>query len=194
MIGEPQPAAVPIRVLLDVNVWVASLLSRARGRGHSASQHLTGYAFAGRCPAGALRLVTSERMLHTLGTALFRRLVRPIEIDLLLDAIRLAAGVNLPVGGGVVALPDQEDATVLEAAFAGEAGYLVTADMGDFARAKDAVAVAPGVLCIPRPRQPVVVAAPAWSLAVLQDPVRFAGVERQRLGHAWIGGRPTGQL
>ena len=165
--------AAPLRIVLDVNVWVASLLSRASGRSRSAAQGLVGFALTGQAPATPLRLVVSHYMLDTLGQVLFRRLVRPAEIDLLLDAIHLAAEVQATVGAGVVALPDSEDARVLETAFAGRAAYLVTADMADFAESKDLVRW-DKAFCFPRAETPLVVIKPAAAMMLLTNPAELA--------------------
>ena len=177
----------PARIVLDINVWVASLLSRASGRSRSATQDLVRFALTGQAPAQPLRLVISEYMLATLGQVLFRRLIRAAEVDLLIDSIRLAAEVQVTLGAGVLALPDGEDARVLETALAGEAHYLVTADINDFGESKDARRWPGGVLCIPRPSQPLVIITPATAMAVFTRNTTYRAWERRRLAETWVG-------
>lgn len=124
-------------------------------------------------------------MLDTLGQVLFRRLIRTAEIDLLMDSIRLSADLQVIVGAGVLALPDGEDARVLEAAVAGEAHYLVTANVRDFLQHKDMILIHEGAMCFPRAAQSLLIVSPAVAMEVLTTPSTYTAWETRRRATTW---------
>ena len=65
------PLGRPIRVCLDVNIWVAYVLNLSRGRKTGLLADLIDLVESGNCEAGPVQLVTSLRMLATQEEALF---------------------------------------------------------------------------------------------------------------------------
>lgn len=134
--------APPIwRVVLDLNVLVAALLSQAAGRTASPSWRLAAWARDGRAPTGPLQLICSQAMLDRLELVVVRkgllRLDEAQEYVAAWRAIALAGPLALApfalIGGGVLPLNDVEDQGVLEVAIAGRAHLLVTGNWDDFA-------------------------------------------------------------
>lgn len=130
-----------LRLCLDLNIWCANLISIRKGKQNTASQRLVDIVCQGTCELGPVQLVISWGMLNRLRQALVKDLqVDHSAADLYVDAIRgyaqlgpAGAGPQLTLGGtGVLALPDTEDAHVLETALAGQADVLVTANFSDF--------------------------------------------------------------
>ena len=134
------PAPVLLRLCLDLNVWVADLLSTRRGRRGGSSPWLADAVRSGACPAGPLQLVVSLGMLDRLALVLAREF--QVEADAAETLARAIGNVasfgpagdhpHAGVGGGVYPLRDEEDRHVLEVAVTGEADLLVTANMADF--------------------------------------------------------------
>lgn len=127
-----------LRLVLDVNVWVAHYLSLARGRPGSAAQNLVGCAFAGHCRLGPVQPVISHLMLDTLQGVLLRLALPGAIVDAARAAVETACAEALvpPVivlGGGVQPLRDAEDGGVLDTAIAGGAALLATHNLADFA-------------------------------------------------------------
>lgn len=129
-----------LRVLLDLNIFVAYVLSLSKGRTGTASQFLVQCIRGGSCALGPLQLVVSWGMLNRLEVVLTRLGYNPADSSGFAEAVaelsRLGPFQESPsvtLGGmGVVALKDEEDAHVLNTAIAGRAGILVTANFKDF--------------------------------------------------------------
>src|SRR5206468_691044 len=62
----------PIRLYLDVNVWVSHLLALQNNRTGTAGSELVSIVAAMSCPAGPVQLVASWRTLATLEDVLVR--------------------------------------------------------------------------------------------------------------------------
>ena len=131
----------PLRLCLDLNIWVADLLALHAGRSGSAAQLLVDCVRRGHSPLGPVQLVISWGMLNRLEDVLTRVLQvdRPLAQHYTAMIARYAAegpashAPNLSLGGtGLIALRDTEDAHVLDTARAGRANLLVTRNFGDF--------------------------------------------------------------
>jgi len=139
------PLGRPIRICLDVNIWVAYVLNLSRGRKTGLLADLIDLVESGNCEAGPVQLVTSLRMLATQEEALLRLGLAPDDVARFGAAIAemMRHGPErldpflLPESGGSLPLHDTEDAGVLAAAFASRADLLITNNLADFA-AKDA--------------------------------------------------------
>lgn len=138
----PLPEDRPLRVCLDLNVFVADLLARREGREDTAVRVLVDGVARTATPLGRLQLVISVEMLNRLRSVLEGLLgVSPAAVETYVGAVTRYARSGpsgqpplLVLGGtGVLPVPDREDAHVLETAVAGRADLLVTADMDDFA-------------------------------------------------------------
>ncbi len=133
-----------IRVLLDINILVSDILSRARGRRGTISQKLVNAVLAGKLGETSIQLVISIAMLDRFQDVLLRlgaeaddaEAARLALIDLArsgpdaLDPYLLLDRSDIPF-----ALADEEDARVLATAFAARANLLVTDNLADFAGA-----------------------------------------------------------
>lgn len=133
-----------VRLLLDINILVSDVLSRARGRHGTASQKLVDAVLAGKLGGSAIQLIVSVPMLDRFQDVLLRlgaeasdaEAARLALIDLArsgpdaLDPYLLLdrSDVSFPLG-------DEEDAGILATAFAARADLLVTDNLGDFAAA-----------------------------------------------------------
>lgn len=135
----------PLRVLLDVNVWVANLLASARGRRSTAVQKLIATIADGKlADGGDVQLVVSHEMLETLEVVLDRLGATQASTEAYVDAIKgiMRFGPEeldpyLLLGGREqFAMADVEDAGVLATAFASKADLLVTDNLKDY-RTKD---------------------------------------------------------
>lgn len=136
--------ARPVRVLLDINILVSDVLSRARGRRGTASQKLVDAILTGKLGETSIQLVISIAMLDRFHDVLLRlgadahgaEAARLALIDLAhsgpdaLDPYLLLDRSDIPF-----ALADEEDARVLAIAFAARADFLVTDNLADFAGA-----------------------------------------------------------
>jgi predicted nucleic acid-binding protein len=132
----------PLRVLLDVNVWVANLLASAKGWQGTAVQKIVSMVASGRWAGGTreVQLVISYEMLETLEIVL-NRLGAPAEgVESYIEAI---VGIMkfgpeeldpyLVLGGSEqFAIADTEDARLLAIAFASKTALLVTDNLKDF--------------------------------------------------------------
>jgi predicted nucleic acid-binding protein len=139
-----------LRVLLDVNVWVANLMAAARGRQGTTAQRIVAMVTSGRWgdEAREVQLVISLEMLETLETVVRRQGASSDAAEAYIDAV---AGIMkngpdeldpyLVLGGrDQFAMADVEDAGVLATAFAAKAALLVTDNLKDF-QTKDALRV-----------------------------------------------------
>lgn len=137
----PLPEDRPLRLCLDLNVFVADLLARLAGRDDTAVRLLVECATRTTTPLGPVQLIVSIGMLNRLRSVLQTGLdVSSGTTEAYTRALTACARYGpsrrsplLVLGGtGVLPMPDREDAHVLETAIAGRADLLVTADMADF--------------------------------------------------------------
>lgn len=161
---EPQP----FRICLDLNIWCAALLSDAAGRFGSATQELVQQVRRGVTGFGPTQLVISWGMLNRLGQVLERLRFSRAAAETIIAEIALIAQVG-PVelsplvilgGTGLAPLRDVEDQHVLDAAFAGRAQLLVTANFQDFVTYGTVVHQPGRVAVEKRVRQEMVIAHP----------------------------------
>jgi predicted nucleic acid-binding protein len=139
------PLGRPIRICLDVNIWVAYVLNLSRGRKTGLLADLIDLIESGNCEAGPVQLVTSLRMLATQEEALLRLGLAPDDIarfgaaiaEIMRHGPERVDPFLLPESAGSLPLHDTEDAGVLAVAFASRADLLITNNLADFA-AKDA--------------------------------------------------------
>jgi predicted nucleic acid-binding protein len=134
----------PFRLLLDINILVSDLLSRARGRRGTTSQKLVDAVLAGRSGDRPLQLVISIPMLDRFQDVLLRLGAEAAHVEAARLALIDIAG-NGPEGlvphllldrsDVAFALADEEDARVLATAFAARAEVLATDNLADFAAA-----------------------------------------------------------
>jgi predicted nucleic acid-binding protein len=159
-----------LRLCLDLNIWVAAILSHAAGRSNTASQRLTSAVVDGRCALGATRLVVSWPMLARLESVLLRDL-RIDAGDASMHVARIARAASAdPAGGGpsvvlggsgLVPLHDDEDGRVLEAAVAGRADVVATANFRDFVNYRTEILIPERVALYRTAAHEVVIAHPA---------------------------------
>ncbi len=126
-----------LRIVLDVNLWVAGFIATARGRYGTSSQSLVTSAIAGQCRLGSLVSCLSFPMLDALQYVLEGDFgIPPHLADSARSFAETAGSQPLPplavLGGGVLPLADVEDLDVLETALAARADMLVTGNMRDF--------------------------------------------------------------
>lgn len=139
----------PVRVLLDINIYIGSIIATQRGHTRTATQTLLSMVGSHQWGStGSAQLVISLEMIETL-EAVLRRLGFAADLiraysAAILDIMKYGPeGVDpyLVLGGEErFALPDVEDAGVLATAFAARADLLVTDNLRDFAT-KDALSV-----------------------------------------------------
>lgn len=138
----------PLRVLLDVNIFVASIMAHDRGHQGTAAQTLVSMVAAQRWGvADRAQLVVSFEMIDTLETVLRGLEFRGDRIAsycaAIVDIMKYgpdALDPYLVLGGEErFAISDAEDAGVLATAFAARADILVTGNLKDFI-SKDASA------------------------------------------------------
>jgi len=132
----------PLRVLLDVNVWIANFLARAGGRRGTAVQKIIAAVASGRWGEGGrpVQLVISHDMLDTLVAVLRRIGAATDKAGEYADAIAAIAKAGpeeldpyLLLGGSEqFAMADGEDARVLATAFASRTALLITDNLRDF--------------------------------------------------------------
>jgi predicted nucleic acid-binding protein len=132
----------PLRILLDVNVWVANLLASARSRQGTAVQKIVAMVSSGRWgdEGREAQLVVSHEMLETLEVVLERLGATPENAEAYTEAIKgiMKFGPEelnpylLPGGREQFAMADIEDAGVLATAFASRTALLVTDNLKDF--------------------------------------------------------------
>lgn len=148
----------PLGLCVDLNVWIAYFISLKHPRQGSATAFLVAAARSGRCALGPTQLVVSWGMLTRLRMVLLRRTrMSHAAVDDALEEIAAAAEAGpfalsplVILGGtGVVPLTDEEDAHVLEAAVAGRAHLIATANFDDFVSYRTEI-VAPGRVAIHR--------------------------------------------
>lgn len=169
MDGDALSERRPLRICLDLNVFVASLLATERGRRDTAAQSLVESVRRGDSALGPIQLIISWGMLNRLGKVLERDLHVPHErMSLYLQAIAAYAALGperldplLTLGGtGIIPMRDEEDRHVLETASAGGADLIVTSNLGDFAIREMEILEAGRVLAYQGRRGRVVIAHP----------------------------------
>jgi hypothetical protein len=137
-------AARPVRLLLDINILVTDVLSRARGRRGTTSQKLVDAMLAGKLGETPIQLVISIPMLDRFQDVLMRLGADADQAETarlaLIDLARSGPDSLDPyllLDRSDVAFPmaDEEDARVLATAFAARADLLATDNLGDFAPA-----------------------------------------------------------
>lgn len=170
--AAPRAAEVTgeFRLCLDLNVWCAAVLARAAGRANTASQLLADAAVSGNCALGPTRPVVSWPMLTRLEMVLVRDLRFSREGAHRQIVLLARAAAADPAGGGpyvvlggsgLVPLVDEEDARVLEAAVAGRADVVATANLPHFLNYRSEILV-PGRIALHRTAEhEVVIAHPA---------------------------------
>jgi len=126
-----------LRLVLDVNVWVANVLASARGRDGTSCQLLVESAILGHCRLGPLISRISLPMLDTLQAVLERDFaLSPNLAEAARNVAEAAGEAPFPplavVGGGILPMRDREDQGVLETALAARADVMVTGNMRDF--------------------------------------------------------------
>lgn len=134
--------SVPLRILLDVNVWVANLMAAAKGRKGTAAQRIVSMVAMGRWghEERQAQLVVSLEMLETLERVLHRLGASSDGSDAYIEAIKgiMKYGPDeldpyLLFGGREqFAMADVEDAGVLATAVASRTTLLVTDNLKDF--------------------------------------------------------------
>jgi len=137
----PPDAITPLRLCLDLNIWVADLLALHAERTGTSCQLLVDVVRRGVSPLGPVQLVVSWGMLNRLETVL----IRVLNVDASLaqqyvtmiaryaaDGPHAHAPYILLGPSGLVPLRDEEDGHVLETARAGKASVLVTRNFRDF--------------------------------------------------------------
>ncbi len=159
--------AQPFRLCVDLNVWMAWVLSRAKGRRDTAAHVIADAIQHGGSALGAIQLVISHVMLSRLTDAMVRegfsserahRNARLIAMLATLGPSQQAP--HLVLGGGVAptrdsigprydpydhalvpVATDREDGRVLDTAIAGRADALVTSNLADFRDHHDEVVI-----------------------------------------------------
>ncbi|MEI2298766.1 PIN domain-containing protein [Ensifer sp. MJa1] len=131
----------PLRVLLDVNIWVSNVLATDRACKGTASQTLVSMVSNKRWGiSDKSQLIVSFEMINTLETVLRRRGVQPDRIaaycESIMDFMRYGPEALDPylILGGEERFPmsDTEDAGVLATAVGGRADIIVTDNLRDF--------------------------------------------------------------
>ena len=134
--------SLPLRILLDVNVWVTNLMAAAEGRQGTTAQKVVSMVASGRWgeEGREAQLVISIEMLETLEHVLKRQGASSDSSGAYIEAIKgiMKYGPDeldpyLVLGGREqFAMADIEDAGVLATAFASRATLLVTDNLKDF--------------------------------------------------------------
>lgn len=134
--------STPLRILLDVNVWVANLMAAAKGRQGTTAQRIVSMVTSGRWgdEERKAQLVISIEMLETLEHILKRQGASSYNSGAYIEAIKgiMKYGPDeldpyLLLGGREqFAMADGEDAGVLATAFASRTTLLVTDNLKDF--------------------------------------------------------------
>lgn len=142
--------SAPLRVLLDVNIWVANLMAISRGRRGTTAQRIVSMIADGRWGNGGreVQLVVSLDMLDTLERVLERLGASPADAQAYAEAVQdiMKHGPEeldpyLLLGGREqFAMIDVEDAGVLATAFAARADLVVTDNLKDF-RTKESIGI-----------------------------------------------------
>ncbi|MBU3887907.1 PIN domain-containing protein [Methylosinus sp. KRF6] len=141
--------ASPLRIVLDVNIFVSDIIGRSLGRRGTTSQKLVDAMLAGKIGDRPAQLVISLAMLESFRGALLRLRAPTASIESATEALldltrngpdRLDPYLLLDTGHAAFSMQDREDAGVLAIAFAANADLLVTDNLADFAT-KDCVSI-----------------------------------------------------
>jgi predicted nucleic acid-binding protein len=139
----------PLRIVLDVNIFVSDVISRRLGRTGTTSQKLVNAMLAGKIGDRPAQLVISLAMLESFRGALLRLRAPPATIEAASNALldltrngpdRLDPYLLLDTGHAAFSTRDREDAGVLAVAFAADADLLITDNLADF-ETKDCVSI-----------------------------------------------------
>jgi hypothetical protein len=131
---------IPLRVVLDVNVYVRLVKARRERRTETAAQRIFSALEVGRLCGRPAQIVASHRMMDTLSDVI-RRLSVPTELaeefgNAVIDAMKAGPeelDPHLILGGTPdLTLRDAEDGGVLATAFGARAHVLVTDNLSDF--------------------------------------------------------------
>jgi predicted nucleic acid-binding protein len=152
----------PLRVLLDVNIWLGNLIAYDRGHVGTANQELVSKLSRGewRTSVRQSQLVASFELLDTLERVL-RRLNAPeykirAYVDAIPDIMRFGPEELDPylllAGRDQLAMHDREDAGILATAFASGTDLLITDNLDDFVT-KDSVVLDTQKSAVTRHRQ-----------------------------------------
>lgn len=140
----------PLRIVLDVNIFVSDIISRRLGRTGTTSQKLVDAMLAGKIGDRPAQLVISLAMLDSFKNALLRLRAPSATIEAAANALldltrngpdRLDPYLLLDTGDAAFPMRDREDAGVLAIAFAADADLLVTDNLADF-ETKECVSIA----------------------------------------------------
>jgi predicted nucleic acid-binding protein len=131
----------PLRVVLDVNIYVRLVKAKQKERSGTASQRIFAALQTGRLCGRPAQIVASYRMMDTLAGVLRRLSVPEEEAEEFGQAVLavMKAGPeelspHIILGGTPdLTLKDTEDGGVLATAFAARAEVLVTDNLKDFA-------------------------------------------------------------
>lgn len=137
--ASPAPTD-PVLLAVDVNVFVADLLSRRRGRQGSLAWTLVQAVREGRFGDVPLQLAMSQEMLGTLERVLVRLGVEPDTSHEFVESVGeiMRTGPSpmepylLVAGRDQLTASDREDAGVLASAILARADLLVTDNLDDF--------------------------------------------------------------
>jgi hypothetical protein len=130
----------PLRVLLDVNVFVRLVKAKREQRAGTTAQRIFSALETGRMCGRPAQIVTSHRMMDTLGDVLIRLSVPAEQAEefsrAVVDAMKAGPeqlDPHLILGGTPdLRLKDAEDAAVLATAFGASAHDIITDNLTDF--------------------------------------------------------------
>lgn len=131
----------PLRVLLDVNIWVGNLIATEKGRSGTANQELVSALTRGVWGnSSESQLIVSFEMMDTLERVLDIRGFASDKVrsyvDLIPELMRFGPEEIDPylvlAGRDQIAIHDREDSGVLATAIAASADLLVTDNLEDF--------------------------------------------------------------
>lgn len=132
----------PLRVLLDINVWVGNLIATEKGRHGTANQELVSMVSRGfwGSSSSESQLIVSFEMMDTLERVLDRKGYASEKVRSYVDPIPdfMRYGPEeidpylLLAGRDQIAIHDREDSGVLATAIAAKVDLLVTDNLEDF--------------------------------------------------------------
>lgn len=131
----------PLRICLDINVWVSAALAAQNGRTNSVALAMKNWIVTGIPVDRPVQLVMGVEMIDTLVEVLMRVgfLSEPAAafgerlIDMMKSGPEALDPLLLLSGRAQFAMHDREDAGVLATAFAARVDLLVTDNLTDFA-------------------------------------------------------------
>ena len=130
----------PLRICLDINVWVSAALATQNGRTRSAALAMKNWIVTGKLLGRPVQLVMGVEMIDTLTEVLLRVGIpsRPAAafgarlIELMKSGPEALDPLLLLSGRDQIAMHDREDAGVLATAIAARVDLLVTDNLTDF--------------------------------------------------------------